>query len=80
MTNSGLLAANATTIEIEDTPVTNTGELLATAGGTLILNGELVTNTGIVEVDAGSPVSALELESAGISEMCIRDRFNVQDR
>ena len=65
--NSGLLVASAGTMQIDDTPVINTGELLATAGGTLILNGETVTNTGTVEVDAGPPVSTLDLETATIS-------------
>ncbi len=51
--------------QADATPVTNTGELLATAGGTLVLNAETIANTGgTVQVDASSP---LDLENAAIS-------------
>ena len=50
---------------IAATPVTNTGTLEATNGGTLVLDGETVTNTGgTVQVGSGSTV---DLESVVIS-------------
>ncbi len=65
-TNFGLLEANGGVLAIESTPVTNTTELLATGGGTVVLeDGTVITNTGAtVEVDAGS---TLDLATATIS-------------
>ncbi len=55
--NSSTLGADgvSATLKITDVPVTNTGTLLATGGGTVALDSEVVTNgSGTVEVDTGS--------------------------
>ena len=71
--NAGLLEANGSTLTIDGTPVTNTGELLATDDSTLVLNGLTVTNytvqgattaNGTVAADSGS---TLDLQGATIS-------------
>ena len=65
-TNLGLVEANGGVLAIESTPVTNTTELLATGGGTVLLeDGTVITDTGAtVEVDGGS---TLDLATATIS-------------
>ena len=66
LTNAGTLEADGATLQIDDTPVTNSNELLATGDGTVILSGgTVVTNTGTVEADDAT--STIELESATIS-------------
>ena len=55
VTNSGLLEATSGTLTVDPSTVTNTGTLEATTGGTLNLDGIIVTNTsGNVTVDEGS--------------------------
>ena len=54
LSNAGLVEANGGLLEINDSPVTNTGTLKATGGGTVVLNGETVANSGTVQVDLGA--------------------------
>ena len=68
LTNAGILEADGGTLQIENTPVTNSEKLWATGDGTVVLDGqggsEVVTNTGTVQIDAGA---TLELQAAKIS-------------
>jgi FecR protein len=54
--NAGLLLADVGELDLNDiTTFTNTGLLLATGGGVLRLNGDILTNNGgTVQVDTGS--------------------------
>ena len=71
LTNFGLLEANGGVLGIDSTPVINTTELLATGGGTVVLeDGTVITNTGAtVEVDAvdATHFSTLDLDNATIT-------------
>lgn len=64
-TNAGLTEANGAELVIENTPVTNTGKLLAANNGFFVLDDETIGNTGgTIAVDA---TSLLDLESVTIS-------------
>ena len=64
--STGTLEVTSGTLTIDPGSINNSGTLLATGGGTLVLNDNVtnITATAMVEVDAGS---TLELESATIS-------------
>src|SRR5581483_5432096 len=69
VTNTGTIEVTAATLTIDPAGFTNTGTLEAITGGTLVLDGETVTNSdkgvdGTVSVDASSE---LDLEGATIS-------------
>ena len=63
--NAGLLEANGGELDLDNiTTFSNSGKLLATADSLLALNGDIIANTGTVQVDAGS---TLDLAGTSIS-------------
>src|SRR6202035_3221697 len=68
--NSGLLEANGGELDIDNvTTFTNAGTLLATDNSTLVLSGDIVSNSGTVEVDYvdATHFSTLSFEGSSIS-------------